>query len=162
MAAASAAWPAAPAPGVPGRVPTLCADVTRVATRTPGPGVDSVRTARAFTVATLRRWGIEDRSEDVVMVVSELLTNALRHAKPTAAAWPHPPVRLGLLQPGPCVMCAISDPSDQLPAPRQPDWLAESGRGLHVVASLSDDWGCTAPTRLGKIVWATFAAAPAW
>ena len=50
----------------------------RVATRTPGAGADSVRVARDFTAATLQRWGVADRSEDIVVVVSELLTNALR------------------------------------------------------------------------------------
>ena len=99
-----------------------------------------------------------ERGDDIAIVVSELLTNALRHALPAPGDLrPRRPVRLGLLQPGPCVLCAVSDPSDQLPAPREPDWLDETGRGLHVVSALSDDWGCTAPNRLGKVVWATFA-----
>src|SRR5215831_6511618 len=74
----------------------------RVATRTPGAGADSVRVARDFTAATLQRWGVADRSEDIVVVVSELLTNALRYTVPCpGVAWPRWPVRLGLLQPGP-------------------------------------------------------------
>jgi hypothetical protein len=143
-------------------VPVRSRDYPRVATRTPGPGADSIRAARDFTAGTLRRWGIGDRRDDIVVVVSELLTNALRHARPAAAAWPCSPVRLGLLQPGPCVLCAVADPSDQVPEPREPDWCDESGRGLHVVASLSDRWGCTPPTRRGKVVWATFATGGGW
>ena len=57
----------------------------RVATRTLGPGTGSVRTARDFTMATLQRWGTAERSQDIAIVVSELLTNALRHAVPGPA-----------------------------------------------------------------------------
>ncbi len=72
------------------------------------------------------------------------------------APWP---IRLGLLHAGPFVVCAVADPSPQAPAPRQPDQLDESGRGLMVVDSLSDQWAfCTAPAALGKVVWAAFAA----
>jgi hypothetical protein len=134
----------------------------RVATRTPAPGDQSVRSARDFTVATLRRWGVSDRCDDVVVVVSELVTNALRHAQPASAPWPRRPVRLGLIHPGPCVLAAVSDPSDQVPQAREPDWLEENGRGLHVVSALSENWGCTAPDRLGKVVWATFDTGCGW
>ena len=133
----------------------------RVATRTPGTGAEAVRFARDFTAATLQRWDVTDRREDIATVVSELLTNALLHSAP-GPAWPRWPVRLGLLQPGPWVMCAVSDPSDQVPETRQPCWYDETGRGLHVVASLCDQWGCTAPGPQGKVVWATFATGPRW
>jgi len=140
-----------------------CRGYPRVATRTPGAGCDSVRVARDFTAATLQRWGVADRREDIVVVVSELLTNALRYTVPCpGAVWPRWPVRLGLLQPGPWVLCAISDPSDEVPEPREPNWCDETGRGLHVVESLCDDWGCTAPCTRGKVVWATFATSPRW
>jgi len=131
----------------------------KVATRTPGAGAGSVRVARDFTAATLRRWGVDDeRSGDIVVVVSELLTNALRYTVPCpGAVWPRWPVRLGLLQPGPWVLCAVSDPSDEVPAAKEPGWFGESGRGLHVVASLCDEWGCTPPEPRGKVVWAMFA-----
>lgn len=147
----SDAWPLGAGPAA-----VTCGGYPRIATRTAGCGDGSVACARDFTGAILRRWDIGARSDDIVVVVSELITNALRHAR-QAAAWPQRPVRLGLIHPGPCVLCAVSDPSDQLPAPREPDWLDETGRGLHVVSALSDDWGCTAPNRLGKVVWATFA-----
>ena len=131
----------------------------RLATRTPGAGAESVRVARDFTAATLRRWGVNDeQSGDIVVVVSDLLTNALRYTVPCpGVVWPRWPVRVGLLQPGPWVLCAISDPSDEVPAPREPNWCCESGRGLHVVASLCDEWGCTPPGPRGKVVWAMFA-----
>jgi hypothetical protein len=135
----------------------------RVATRTPVAGAESVRVARNFTAATLQRWGIGERGDDVVVVVSELLTNALRYTMPCpGAAWPRWPVRLGLLQPGPWVLCAISDPSAEVPAARDPDCFSESGRGLHVVASLCDGWGCTPPGPRGKVVWAMFTTGQPW
>ena len=132
----------------------------RLATRTPGACADSVRVARDFTAGTLRRWGVGERRGDIVVVVSELLTNALRYTMPCPG--PRWPVRLGLLQPGPWVLCAVSDPSGELPVPRDPGWYGESGRGLHVVASLSDAWGCTQPGPRGKVVWAMFATSEPW
>ena len=69
---------------------------------------------------------------------------------------PVSPIRLALLHPGPCVLCAVADPSNAVPVAHEPDQLAESGRGLQVVASLSHRWGyCPAPEHGGKVVWAT-------
>jgi anti-sigma regulatory factor (Ser/Thr protein kinase) len=163
---------AAAASGARQRTPGLAStDWTcfpRLAQRTPGMDPRSVGTARDFCLSTMRRWGVQDRSDDVAVVVSELLTNALRHgvrqaqartqAQPPAGAahlnrWP---VRLGLVQPGHFVLCAVADPSPRLPEPKEPDYLDESGRGLHVISALSDRWGCTAPTEAGKVVWALF------
>ena len=129
-------------------------------------GVDarSVRTARDFTVATCGQWGMAERSEDIGIVVSELLTNALCHALPGSGQdRPGWPVQLGLLQPGSCVLCAVADPSPSAPAPGTPDYFAETGRGLQIVGALSDEWGCitcTAPKSKGKVVWAMFLALP--
>ena len=74
---ANGSWPSSPDPASTGPV-----TLPRVATRTLGPGTGSVRTARDFTIVTLQRWGIAERSQDIAIVVSELLTNALRHAVP--------------------------------------------------------------------------------
>lgn len=143
----------------------------RVATRTPDLTPDSVATARAFTLRTMQRWHVADRAQDVAAVVSELLTNALRHALPRgsgsggpAAAAPITvpwPIRLGLLNFGRHVLCAVADPSSAPPVARHPDWQDEGGRGLQVIASLSDQWGyCPAPGEPGKVVWAAFAIGP--
>jgi Histidine kinase-like ATPase domain len=127
---------------------------------TPGPGVDAtgVRAARDFTVTTLQRWGVAERCEDIAIVVSELRTNALRHALPASGGTCGWPVRLGLLQPGRFVVCAVADPSRAAPVPQQPGHLGETGRGLHVIAALSDQWGYTVPTDMGKVLWAMFSA----
>jgi len=130
----------------------------RVAERTPADELSSVADARQFAQTTLRRWGVTSRCDDITVVLSELLTNALRYALPRPGGWP---VRVGLLQPlpGSGVLCAVADPSPDLPVIPQPSgYLSESGRGLHVVEELSDEWGCTPPGPLGKVVWAAFAA----
>jgi len=151
-AGASGNWPLPPEPG-----PRAGMCRPKVATRTPGTDAGSVRAARDFTIATLQRWGVTDRREDIAIVVSELLTNALRHALPgPGAPRPRCPVRLGLVQPGPCVLCAVADPSQQPPVPKEPGYLAETGRGLHVISALADTWGYTTPSGTGKVVWAMF------
>ena len=148
---ANGGWRPSPDPVSAGRP-----GMPRIATRALGADAGSVRTARDFTSATLHRWGTAERSQDIVIVVSELLTNALRHALPRAGDMrPGRPIRLGLLQPGPCVLCAVADPSKLAPAPRAPGSLAETGRGLHIICALSDQWGF-APSDTGKVVWAMF------
>ena len=165
--------------------PTGRADLPRMATCTPGPDAGSVRAARDFTLGTLRRWGAAERGEDVAIVVTELLTNAVRHAlsRPVDLS-PRRPVRLGLLQPGACVLCAVADPSRAVPVPRglspfhppasasehagshEEDEkgslgsLAETGRGLQIVRALSDMWGYTMLCDVGKVVWAAFIPRP--
>jgi Histidine kinase-like ATPase domain len=141
----------------PDPAPMDWARLPRIATRTPGVDAGSVRTARDFTIATLQRWGVTERSEDIALVVSELLTNALQHALPdSAGSRPQSPIRLGLLQPGPCVLCAVADPSEMAPVPKTPVSLAETGRGLHIICALSDKWGYTPLSDMGKVVWAMF------
>jgi anti-sigma regulatory factor (Ser/Thr protein kinase) len=136
--------------------------IPRIATRTPSVDARSISEARRFATQTMRRWGIADRESDVAIVVSELLTNAVRHGLPLAVNPPDRPIRLGLLHAGPAVLCAVADPSEHLPVPREPRWLEENGRGLHVIASLSDQWGsCPSPGQAGKVVWATFSTGPA-
>jgi hypothetical protein len=141
-----------PAPTSPGTLP-------RVATRTLGRDTGSVRAARDFTIVTLQRWGIAERSQDIAIVVSELLTNALRHAVPGSGdSRPSRltrPIRLGLLQPGSCVLCAVADPSRAAPVPQTRGSFAETGRGLQIIRALSDQWGF-APSDPGKVVWAMF------
>lgn len=155
-ALASGNWPLAPVPA-----PQRWTCFPRIATRTPGADARSVRAARDFTIAILRRWGVAERREDIATVVSELLTNAVRHALPGPGdAWPRWPIRLGLLQPGPCVLCAVADPSEKAPVPAEPCHLAETGRGLLVIDALSDQWGYTTPSDMGKVVWAMFSTRP--
>ena len=139
--------------------------VPTIATRALSAEAASVRAARDFTLATLRLWGTPHSGQDIVVVVSELVTNALRHALPGAGALPgvgdtgpRGPVLLGLLQHGRWLLCAVADPGNAAPVPRTPGTLAEAGRGLQMVCALSDQWGYTTPSDEGKVVWAMFTA----
>ncbi|MEV6809298.1 ATP-binding protein [Streptomyces sp. NPDC051132] len=123
---------------------------------------EAVREARRFTRDTLDPWDIGERFDDVCLVVSELVTNALRHAVPADAgrADTHlPPVRLHLMRWSERLVCAVRDPSHETPVPQESDdFSAESGRGLFLVDSFADSWGWhpLAGTLQGKVVWALF------
>jgi anti-sigma regulatory factor (Ser/Thr protein kinase) len=117
---------------------------------------ESVKAARDFAGARLRAWGLSAMFEDVGLVVSELVTNALRYASlPPVDAW-ETPFRLSLLRTGLQLTCAVTDPSDEVPVLRKPDFVAQTGRGLHLVEAFSDSWNWMALGDRGKIVWACF------
>ncbi|WP_241002426.1 ATP-binding protein [Streptomyces sp. CB01881] len=145
-----------------------------VVTCTLAPRYEAVRTARDFARTALQRWGLDELFDDVALVASELVTNALRHAigaRPAAAGsalddYDFPvqptadgrlPIRISLVHRAPQVVCAVSDPSSIGPVAREADFVAESGRGLHLVDSFSRSWGWH-PLGSGKVVWALFEA----
>ncbi|MEV0640843.1 ATP-binding protein [Streptomyces sp. NPDC050619] len=123
---------------------------------------EAVREARQFTRRTLDQWELSDRFDDVCLVVSELVTNALRHALPANAPRipdEGPPVRLHMMRWTERLVCAVRDPSQESPVARETDdFSAESGRGLFLVDSFADSWGWhpLAGTLGGKVVWALF------
>ncbi|MEV6116595.1 ATP-binding protein [Streptomyces sp. NPDC052109] len=127
---------------------------------------EAVREARRFSRSTLDQWDVGDRFDDICLVVSELVTNALRHAVPSGAGCSEhsAPVRLHLLRWTERLVCAVRDPSHETPVPRDSDdFSAESGRGLFLVDSFADSWGWhpLAGTLDGKVVWALFRLRPA-
>jgi anti-sigma regulatory factor (Ser/Thr protein kinase) len=120
---------------------------------------ESVREARRFTRTTLQRWDLAALLDSMELVASELVTNALRYAVPPDA--PGTPVRLSLARWTSRVVCAVRDPSDVAPIAKEADFVAETGRGLHLVDSFSEKWGWHPLGGTGKVVWALFLAAPA-
>lgn len=126
----------------------------------PLPG--SAKIARDFAISVLRTWGLPELLPDVSLVVSELVTNAVRHGLRGMASEPGPapalevpaPIRLSMLRQGSRLRCEVIDPSDLLPVQLEADEDAEIGRGLHLVAALSWEWGATLLAGGGKCVWA--------
>ncbi|WP_214107223.1 ATP-binding protein [Acrocarpospora catenulata] len=104
----------------------------------------SVRGARALVHRELARWGADALVDDCAVIVSELVTNVVRHAG-TAFA-------LRLCSNGRWVYGEIFDTGDGVPRQRDPGPDATDGRGLMIVSTLSDDWGVASSLR-GKIVW---------
>jgi hypothetical protein len=66
------------------------------------------------------------------------------------------PVLLSLVRWSTRVVCAVRDPSSHGPITRMADFVAESGRGLHLVESFSETWGWHPIGGAGKVVWALF------
>ncbi|MCO8305849.1 MULTISPECIES: ATP-binding protein [Streptomyces] len=121
---------------------------------------EAVKGARQFTGSTLRQWNLSELLDEVALVVSELVTNALRHALPggPAPGEPERPVRLHLMRGPSRLVCAVRDPSAVGPVAGETGCGEESGRGLHLVESFTDGWGWQplADATRGKIVWAVF------
>ena len=119
------------------------------------PVAESVKTGRDFTRAVLSDWGLMDLADTAGLVVSELVTNALRHGVPAGPPVTSDcPVRLRLLGQAPYVMCMVTDPGTGIPVLREPEPCAENGRGLNVVESCCVRWGWHLLDEGGKVVWA--------
>lgn len=143
-------------PALPPGLALLEGPGTRFAACALGGDLHAACAAREFTRSTLRQWGMPEVVDNASIVVSEMLANAVRHGLDSPADLPLPtrPLWLGLLRRGACVLCTVSDPGSEVPVVREPDYLAENGRGLHIIDSVSESWGWTPPDAAGKSVWA--------
>jgi serine phosphatase RsbU (regulator of sigma subunit)/anti-sigma regulatory factor (Ser/Thr protein kinase) len=108
------------------------------------PEFPSVRQARVMIREPLMRWGLEDLVPVTELLVSELVTNAIKYANGDIL------LRLVLETNG--LVCEVHDSSPALPRVLQVDKEAENGRGLHVVSQLAARWGARR-THSGKVVW---------
>jgi hypothetical protein len=114
------------------------------------PGPESARSAREFTVATLRGWDLENLAEEAVIIATELVTNAIKHGAVVGdgqveLAWQRHATR---------VICVVVDGSARPPVLAVADLSAESGRGLQVVQALAASWGWMMVGATQKAVWA--------
>lgn len=116
---------------------------------------EAVRAGRDSARAALREWGMAALTDLAELVVSELVTNALRHGVPSARRITQEcPIRLRLLAQVPFLMCMVMDPGVGIPVLREQGAAAENGRGLTVVESCSVRWGWHLLDEGGKVVWA--------
>lgn len=113
------------------------------------PDLTAASQARRQTRQALGRWRLADLTDPVLLAVSELVGNAVRHGRP--------PVDLLLRRTGRSVRLEVHDeasaPEQPLPAP-DPD--AESGRGLLIVDAVATGSGISQVPGDGKIAWADF------
>ncbi|MFJ7588807.1 SpoIIE family protein phosphatase [Streptomyces sp. NPDC097617] len=99
--------------------------------------------ARRFARRALARWGLEELSDSLELLVSEVVTNAVRYAER--------PVTLRLLRTD-VLRCEVGDDSPQLPRQRRARDTDEGGRGLFLVNRVARRWGATRLSS-GKVVW---------
>ncbi|CAL9547296.1 SpoIIE family protein phosphatase [Streptomyces sp. enrichment culture] len=99
--------------------------------------------ARRLARGALARWGLEELTDAVELLVSEVVTNAVRYASK--------PVTLRLLRTD-VLRCEVIDDVPQLPRLRQARATDEGGRGLYLVNKLARRWGATRLST-GKVVW---------
>ncbi|MDO0925907.1 ATP-binding protein [Streptomyces sp. TG1A-8] len=107
----------------------------------------AVRTARAAVRGQLHGWDLDCLADLAALLVSELVTNSLRHATG--------PIGVRLVRPaglGGGLLVEVSDPLPDLPHERTARAEDEGGRGLQLVAGSSRRWG-TRPGGSGKTVW---------
>ncbi|WP_432126131.1 SpoIIE family protein phosphatase [Streptomyces sp. bgisy082] len=99
--------------------------------------------ARRLARRALARWDLEELTDSVELLISEVVTNAVRYAER--------PVTLRLLRTD-VLRCEVGDDSPQLPRQRRARDTDEGGRGLFLVNRLARRWGATRLSG-GKVVW---------
>ncbi|MGW5197569.1 SpoIIE family protein phosphatase [Streptomyces spiralis] len=110
---------------------------------------DAPARARAQVSALLRQWRTRDDTRDnVLLLVSELVTNAVRFATG--------PITVRLIRAGQGLLCEVGDTGNGRPRVSRGDLLDDGGRGLHIVHRLTTRWGVRW-TDTGKVVWAEVA-----
>ncbi|MFD6437372.1 SpoIIE family protein phosphatase [Streptomyces venezuelae] len=104
--------------------------------------------ARDMVRAQLRGWSLEGLGDTAELVVSELVTNVVRHSRSSR-------IDLRMVRSG-VLVCEVEDEDQTLPTLLSADPGDEFGRGLRVVSGLAKEWG-TSRTRAGKTVWCELA-----
>ncbi|WP_329271661.1 SpoIIE family protein phosphatase [Streptomyces pseudovenezuelae] len=107
------------------------------------PDFAQVPRVRKAAVDQVEAWGLAEAAFVTELVVSELVTNAIRYGDP--------PIRLRLIR-DTALICEVSDASNTAPHLRRARAFDEGGRGLLLVAQLTQGWG-TRHTTHGKTIW---------
>ncbi|MGW2638869.1 ATP-binding protein, partial [Streptomyces sp. NPDC001348] len=118
-------------------------DAHRVAVWDVEADASAVARIRADAVRALDAWGLEEAAFVTELLVSELVTNAIRYGEP--------PIQLRLIHDR-VLICEVSDSSSTAPHLRRARVFDEGGRGLLLVAQLTERWG-TRQTAAGKTIW---------
>jgi anti-sigma regulatory factor (Ser/Thr protein kinase) len=102
--------------------------------------------ARRFVRELLVSWGLPDLTETVELLVSEVVTNVVRHARTDGS--------IVVTRSPSGVRVEVSDSAGGEPTPLSPEPRQPSGRGLAIVDAMATRWGvATAPDGSGKAVW---------
>ena len=131
-----------------------------------GPALTGVREARRWAGEIAAGWGLDNERDTLLLVVSELATNAMLHAASTARVSLDYDPTDGVLE----VVVEDTEPLESSPAPGAPDvghqYVAErdperldGGRGLLIISALAQQWGVRA-TETGKQVWLQLPVTP--
>ncbi|MFI8192386.1 SpoIIE family protein phosphatase [Streptomyces sp. NPDC085946] len=123
---------------------TRLLDPSRVAVWDVPFDVTAVSRVRTEVSRCLDDWGLGGSAFTTELVLSELLTNAIRYGAP--------PVRVRMLL-GRTLVCEVSDGSNTSPRLRRAASTDEGGRGLFLVSQFADRWGTRYVAR-GKVIWA--------
>ena len=107
----------------------------------------SVTYARIFVKTVFGAWSL-GVSDDAELLVSEVVTNVVKHVGKTYRR-----MHVVVLRLGNRVRIEVHDPSTRPPEQREAEELDESGHGLFLVETLSADWGCSIIPLAGKMVW---------
>lgn len=110
------------------------------------PRLDAAAAARRHVRLALQEWGLEQLIEPVVLLTSEVVTNALLHSGTT--------ITVRLMREGVGVRVGVEDGSTVAPVRRRHSTTASTGRGVQLLAAVATDWG-TEVLAAGKVVWFT-------
>lgn len=114
----------------------------------------AARQARHFVVDKLREWDCTALAESAELICSELATNALLHGRSKPPDQQETICLTLSLRPDTALVIQMTDDSLLPPTPRVSGNSSETGRGLHLLASLAEAWTCqTKADGLGKSVW---------
>ena len=116
------------------------------------PVARSARAARDLVSRACLDWGCSSTVGTATLVVSELVTNAMLHAGTDLA--------VTVARCGPRLRLAVRDANGRPPEPRRPDASQVTGRGMLLVAAVSEAWGVLPTSEGGKVVWAVLPAGP--